>query len=82
MNRKKIMLFIFIVFFNLSNSSIFAYDNVTTHRRITEKSIPFSNLDLYLKKNLGFANGYKEIISGQEILTLISYGSYLEDGMG
>lgn len=56
-----------------------AYDNKTTHKIITETSVPESNMDTYLKQSLGMISGSKEVISGKQIIKWLSDGSYLED---
>ena len=46
-----------------SNSG--AYDHIVTHRRITERVLTESNLNTYLKQNLGISDGSEGIENGQ-----------------
>lgn len=70
---------IVLVFITLLPTYSDAYDNVTTHRKITEDAVTWSQLDTIAKNNLGFSSGYMEVISGQQIIKWLSDGSYLED---
>ena len=57
----------------------YAYDNVTTHKKVTEKAVDNSQLRNYLKQNFGYASGYEEKIRGKRIIDWLIEGSYLED---
>lgn len=77
---KKIIILKVIGFYILTLSSYSnAYDNEVTHKDITKKAVPYSNVDNYLKQNLGIAKGYKEEIKGKQIIDWFREGSYLED---
>ncbi len=56
-----------------------AYDNIITHRKITEKTIDYSTLRNYLKLNLGLPEGYEAKINNKRIIDWLSDGSYAED---
>ena len=81
MNRKIFILRLisFIIFILFSNSD--AYDNKTTHRDITKTAaLPLqSNLDTYLKRNLGIPAGIDEKIRGKKIIDWFADGSEYED---
>jgi len=72
-------IFIVLVFMILLSTYSGAYDNITTHRKITEEAVKWSQLDTIVKNNLSYSSGYKEVISGQQIIKWLSDGSYLED---
>ena len=55
-----------------------AYDD-KVHIKITNNAISNSNLDDYLKQQLGFLNGIKRIVNNQEIGWWIEYGGEAED---
>lgn len=56
-----------------------AYLPQRTHRLINEKSLDLSNVDSYIKSQLGFANGVKEIFSNKSIMEWIKQGGEDED---
>ncbi len=78
--NKKIIIILNIAFivFALSTYSN-AYDNLITHKDITRKSVPYSDLDNYLNQNLGIKKGYKEVIKGKQIIEQLTDGSEYED---
>jgi len=69
-----------IILMSLKLSSVSnAYDNTITHRKITERAMPYSTLDNFLKQNLGIVSGFNEMINGQKIIGWLSNGSDYED---
>lgn len=56
-----------------------AYDDMITHKDITETAIKKSNLDNYLISNLGISNGTDQIYGGKNIIQLLRDGSQHED---
>ena len=53
------IIFLNIVFALCLSYSTFAFDDVDTHPRITNKAIENTNLDNYLIQNLGLKDGLK-----------------------
>jgi len=58
-----------------------AFDNVVTHRNLTERATEYSNLAItaYLKDNLGFMNGADTLVGGRSITKWLQEGSFQED---
>lgn len=76
--RNKILLTILILIFpsiTVSN----AYDTDNVHPLLNEKALLQSNVDNYLKAQLGFANGIKEVFKTKRITEWIKDGAKLED---
>lgn len=62
-------------------SSAHGYDNVITHRTITEKGSEYSTAQTreFLKEKLGFQKGYETVIMNRRLIDWLKEGSYLED---
>jgi hypothetical protein len=74
-----LIFFVAVCFFPLN---VFAWSDIGTHPKITEKAAEQSNLKTtdYLKNNLGFKSGLSETIySGTSIEQLLSDGARTED---
>jgi len=75
MVKKIISLLMFIAI----TSNSYGFDNEVTHRDITKKAIDYSNLNDYLKNNLGLTSGIESVLNGNSIEKWLREGSYLED---
>jgi hypothetical protein len=76
--RNKILLTILILIFP-SITVINAYDTDNVHPLLNENALFQSNVDNYLKTQLGFANGIKEVFKTKRITEWIKDGAKLED---
>jgi len=60
-----------------------AFDDQSTHRILTETTVPQSRLDSVLKRELGFADGAETVLAShgrrQDARSLLAIGSILED---
>jgi hypothetical protein len=74
----KRLIFIVIAIIILNTIST-AYDTDNIHPKINENAITQSTVDNYLKIQLGFINGIKEVFKNKEIKEWIKEGGKLED---
>lgn len=82
MKTRTLISIIYILVMIVSGKQAFAYDDVETHPKLTEKAIEFSNLYGYLKYNMGFTAGSDQFIptdSANTIKYLLRAGSTAED---
>lgn len=70
---------LFFIFIGIT--STYAYDDKLTHPTLTTKATYSSQLDDYLKHNLGnqFQGGIQSLVNGTQILELLTKGSTAED---
>jgi len=76
---KKILAAIFAAVFVLLQSLPTHSFEVGTHRVLSEKAVLSSNLDNFLKTELGFSGGVQDELLGEKIINRIQEGSVLED---
>lgn len=84
--RKKLFIFMFIIFFSIPYNLLWAYDG-EVHKKINEEATFASNLDSILKNHLGMNSGIytklkKIILDGKPVELVwewLSYGGEVED---
>jgi len=58
---------------------VYAYDNVTVHRKINKKAGESSILGEYLKTGLGYSSGVQAVFVGERAWQWLSDGGFEED---
>lgn len=77
---KNIFFFLIILTLTISFSSICnSYDTDNVHPNINENALIQSNIDNFLKNQLGIINGIKMVFKDKRITEWIKYGGKLED---
>ncbi len=73
------LLLISLAFIYSSTTVSNAYDTDNVHPKINENALIQSTVDRYLKSQLGFADGVKEVFKNKRIAEWIKEGARLED---
>ncbi|MCL4475541.1 MAG: hypothetical protein M1508_04845 [Nitrospirae bacterium] len=77
MRKKLIIIVLAIVFSSIAISN--AYDTYEVHPKINESALVQSNVDNYLKSQLGLIDGIKKVFEGKRIEEWIKEGASFED---
>ena len=79
--NKNLAIILLSIFILLQNSTVGSFE-VNTHRTLSTRSVDSSNLDNFLKIQLGLPEGINEVFSGKRVFEWVEEGSEREDDEG